>query len=806
VVQGLAVTAAVQHPPTVDLFRQGPRLFATPADEPRARRASDVIALLTALFALATISFAADPNPGFARSIAVLLDAIPDFFDAAWQVVTDLLVLVAVVLVIASLVRRRWSIGRDVVLAVAVAVCVWLVVGRIVEGSWPAVWDALRAASPPPWYPSPRIALPGAVVLTVTPHLTRPLRRVANWIVILAMLAVAALGATTPLGALAGGLVAVIAAAASHLAFGSSGGRPGLGLVRSALAQLGVMTTWLGAADRQQAGLFVVNGTDEDGEALVVKVYGRDAHDAALMSTLWRTVWYREAGSPLRFGRVQQVEHEAFLTLYAGQAGVLTDRVVTAGATTEDDALLVLRRRGRILAEVGERGDGAATVTGLWRLVGRLHAGGIAHGQVDERHLLVTDAGIGIVDFRGATVSPSHTQRRIDEVQALVTSAAMVGEEPAVAAALDAVGATELTAMLPYVQPATLTPLQRRGVRDGVLDVDQVRAAAAAAVGTEPPELVQLRRVTIGTLLRVGLPALAFIILISALAGIDLAELGDQLDNATWWLVAAAFLVTQLPRLTQAVSTLGAAPVPLPLGPVYALQLAVSYVNIAIPTAAARIAVNVRFFQRHGVPPGSAVAAGAIDGFAGFVVQILLLLTLLLFTPASLDLDLGSAIDSAEQILLVVVILVAAALLVVAAVRRLRQFVVRWARRLGSEARGAVRGLNSPRRLLLLVGGNLATEVLFALALATFARSLGFPIGLGEAVLINVSVALLSGLMPIPGGVGVAEGGLTFGLVQTGIPEEVAFAIALLYRIASFYLPPIWGFFALRWLERNQHL
>jgi uncharacterized protein (TIRG00374 family) len=107
---------------------------------------------------------------------------------------------------------------------------------------------------------------------------------------------------------------------------------------------------------------------------------------------------------------------------------------------------------------------------------------------------------------------------------------------------------------------------------------------------------------------------------------------------------------------------------------------------------------------------------------------------------------------------------------------------------------------------LLLVGGNFATEVLFALALATFARSFGFQIGLGEAVLINVSVALLSGLMPIPGAVGVAEGGLTFGLVQTGIPEEVAFAIALVYRMASFYLPPIWGFFALRWLERNEHL
>jgi glycosyltransferase 2 family protein len=39
-------------------------------------------------------------------------------------------------------------------------------------------------------------------------------------------------------------------------------------------------------------------------------------------------------------------------------------------------------------------------------------------------------------------------------------------------------------------------------------------------------------------------------------------------------------------------------------------------------------------------------------------------------------------------------------------------------------------------------------------------------------------------------------------LAQVG----AAFAAVLLYRLATFYLPPIWGFFALRWLERNKHL
>ncbi len=96
------------------------------------------------------------------------------------------------------------------------------------------------------------------------------------------------------------------------------------------------------------------------------------------------------------------------------------------------------------------------------------------------------------------------------------------------------------------------------------------------------------------------LPAVAVVMLISGLAGLDFAEFIEELCEATWWLIVLGALIAQLARVSQAVSTLGASPVPLPLGPVYALQLAVSYVNLAIPTSAARIAVNIRFFQRQG--------------------------------------------------------------------------------------------------------------------------------------------------------------------------------------------------------------
>jgi uncharacterized membrane protein YbhN (UPF0104 family) len=53
--------------------------------------------------------------------------------------------------------------------------------------------------------------------------------------------------------------------------------------------------------------------------------------------------------------------------------------------------------------------------------------------------------------------------------------------------------------------------------------------------------------------------------------------------------------------------------------------------------------------------------------------------------------------------------------------------------------------------------------------------------------------------------VGVAEFGLTVGLASAGMSSESIAAVPL-YRIATFYLPPLWGFPAMLWLQRNRYL
>jgi glycosyltransferase 2 family protein len=120
--------------------------------------------------------------------------------------------------------------------------------------------------------------------------------------------------------------------------------------------------------------------------------------------------------------------------------------------------------------------------------------------------------------------------------------------------------------------------------------------------------------------------------------------------------------------------------------------------------------------------------------------------------------------------------------------------------------RASLAALRAAHKLALLLVGSLATELLFATALGLFARSFGTPIDLAELLVINISVSLLASLIPVPGGVGVAEFGLTIGLVSAGMTSEAAIAAVLLYRISTFYLPPLWGFPAMLWLQRKHYL
>jgi uncharacterized membrane protein YbhN (UPF0104 family) len=537
-----------------------------------------------------------------------------------------------------------------------------------------------------------------------------------------------------------------------------------------------------------------------------VKVYGRDAADNQLVQRLWRATWYRSEGPELGSGRLHAAEREAFVTLLARQGGVATRDVVTAGETADGDALLVLAGDVTPLASLPAERIDDALLARCWAALGGLAALRIAHQQLDPETVVLVGAEIGFVELGGATVAPVPHQLEVDRVQLLATTAALAGPERALDAAVAAIGVESVGALLPYLQDAALAPRLRRSLKEADVDVDELRAGAAAAVGVEPPELAGLRRVSWRSAIQLGLLGLATYTILSAASGVDWDEVRTSIADASWAWIVAAFVVAQTPRVAQAISTLGSVPARLPFGPVYAMQLATGYMNVAMPANLARLAVNIRFFQRQGLSPTIAVASGAIDSFVSTVLQAILLVLLLVFSGASVELDVPIPSGDPRRLLWIVGGIVVVAVAVLVTLPRLRAALRERFTQWWPDVKATLAALRGHHKLAQLVLGSLAAELLFAIALGLFARGFGYDLTLAELLLINISVSLLGTLVPIPGNIGVAEFGLAVGLTGAGMSPEAAFGAVFLYRIATFYLPPTWGFVSLRWLQRHRYL
>jgi uncharacterized membrane protein YbhN (UPF0104 family) len=236
---------------------------------------------------------------------------------------------------------------------------------------------------------------------------------------------------------------------------------------------------------------------------------------------------------------------------------------------------------------------------------------------------------------------------------------------------------------------------------------------------------------------------------------------------------------------------------------VVALEMSISFINLAIPSTAARVALEVRFFQKQGVAAAKALTFGALDSVSLFITQLAILIVTVGFGLTSLDftLDTGN-VSGAKKLAVLAIIAVVIGLIVVFAVRRWRQWVFQQL----AQAREALRGIGSINRWGLLFGGNLLAQILFSATLGLCVLAFGYHVSLVNLMAINVMVSFFAGLMPVPGGIGVTEAALTAGLVSAGVPQTAALSAVLIYRILTYYLPPAWGFFTLSWLKQHDYL
>jgi uncharacterized membrane protein YbhN (UPF0104 family) len=806
------VTEAVEEAPPVDAgldrFRRrlaGQKIFGTVPQAAVRRHPSELFRIGAAMIATAVTALLSDRIRVVETTMYDLLANLPDDLRALFRGMYWLCTIgVTLALLVVGIAVRRARIVAALVVSFVLATGVALALRALVDSAEVRSAAGMTEVGAPT-YPAVLLAAVTAVVMCVSGYFTRPTRRLVTVALVVAALATVADAAALPIDVLGALAIAWGVAALIRFALGSPAGTPTENDVASALDELGIPVTHVELNPEQAWGEVHLSAVSATGEVLSVVVIGRDASDAHLYSKLWRFLWYKDEGLIPSLTRIQQLEHRGFILLMARQAGVEVPVVRATGiAGAKSDALLVTADpAGTRFADLSADELTDEVLREAWRSAGRLHSSRLAHGALSAGHVLL-GAGdeIAFVGLREASVSATPSRIDRDRAELLATTAGLVGNERALAAAVDVLGTDGLATVLPMLEPAALSSSTRESLRDEKQLLNELRSAGALLAGVEEPELAGLRRISVSSVIMAAATMLGVYLLFGQLAGVDFEAV---VTNAQWDWVALAALLSQLPQFALAVAMLGSVATPLPLRITTIVQFANNFTGLVAGTVGNTTLV-IRYFQRQGKSVAVAVSSGLLNSTAGFVTQAVLVIVALLITAGSYSADdTGGGGDG--RALLLIVIVVGVVLAVTITIPRLR----RWAwTRIEPQAHDAWENLRTiasmPRKAVQLFGGNVVGQLLFALTLDASLHAYGGSLPLMELVLINSFASFVGGAVPVPGGMGVVEAGLIGGLTAAGVPQNVAVAATFTHRLLTCYLPPIWGWFALRWLRRNSYV
>ena len=800
-----AVTTADDGPVTAGRLRAvflGPRGGGT-----MRRRASDAFRLGFAIVIVAASIPVMRANS--AAEIAIVHALHPPPAAISWLVTTMFwLGSVGVVLVLAvlALLVPRLAAARQVVVAglAAWAACALLAAALGPDAGRP---DTPELAGVHAGYPVVLLAITIAVAATALPYLRRAMHRLVSFLIAVAVIAGVVDGLALPVNALSSVAIGWGIAAALHLALGSPLGLPSAAEVAGGIADLGVTVTGVARVPRQVWGVEKFTGRDGTGGTVELSVYGRDAADARALAKLWRFCFFRDSGPTLILGRDLLVEHEAYLTLMAGQAGVLVPEVLAVGrfGPSGDTAIVTRVPSGPVLAdaELSTAPDG--TLDEILTTVLRLRAAGLAHGALGQDTVVLSAQGVCVKAFRSASSPAPVSRLDADLAAVLAATAVRAGAERAAAAAGRVLDADTARGALVHLQRAELDPVTVGALKEHKELLTELRSAVSGAVGIEVPKLAEAKRISWFNLF-FGLGSL---IGVWAIIGVLSQASGTLavIKGASWGWVALTFVLALLPVPAQAWVLVGAVPGQLPYGRCLALEAANEFVGL-VAGDVARFALRVRFFQRQGYDAAAALSSGAIASAASWVAKGLLFLVSIPLAAGTFRAP-GESGGSQRTVWIIIGVIVAVGVVaslftLIPRLRRLASARVRphlvqiWAdiKTIATE----------PRKICYVLAGSVLSQLFVAFALGASLHAVGEQASLATLLVVITAASVIGGAVPVPGGLGVVEAGLIAGLTSAGVPQSQAVAAVFIQRLFTAYLPPIWGWVTLAWMRRREYV
>ena len=299
----------------------------------------------------------------------------------------------------------------------------------------------------------------------------------------------------------------------------------------------------------------------------------------------------------------------------------------------------------------------------------------------------------------------------------------------------------------------------------------------------EPASKIQSRR---NFIIVAGLVVLGIYVIVPQLGSFHASWGAVKRADSGWIGVAAAF--TFLTYLFAAGTYYLLAAKALRYSQLVLVQLAAMFVNKLLPAGVGALGANYAYLRHRRYNLGQAAATVAVNNLLGVVGHLLVVLvSILFFTGHIKPSGFWQQFSWSKLSLGAAVILLALAILV-------RVVGKEW---FGNAMRAVGEQLASYKQRRLALLGALGTSICLTLCnlLCLGACALALNIHLPFVALVVIFSLGVGGgsAAPTPGGLGGFEGGLFAGALAYHSPAASALALALLYRLVSYWLPLIGG-------------